>query len=104
MTQCRRRRRDHPLTAKIPWRSLLRLNPSNNSSNDLLNCQVGGVNDVHPPARIAALPTGPTLPLHLTQLSLPDYILAPLGIDGVHALPGRPRKHVLCRSVCPSLP
>jgi hypothetical protein len=59
---------------------------------------------MHTPSRVTAFPTGPTLPTHRIELSAAYHILPPLGIDGVHALSRRPGQHILCDSMCFTLP
>ena len=83
---------------------LLRPNPSNNLVDHLINRKIGRVENMHTPSRVTALPIGPTLPPHRIELSAAYHILPPLGIDGVHALPRRPGQHILCHSMCSTLP
>jgi hypothetical protein len=81
------------------WPSLLRLNPTDYSVDNLLNRKIGGIDHVHAPSRVATLPSGPAFPSHRIDLYAAYYILPPLRLDGVHALPRCPREHILCPSV-----
>ena len=83
---------------------LLRPNPSNNLVDHLVNRKIGRVENMHTPSRVTALPIGPTVPPHHIELSAAYHILPPLGIDRVHALPRRPGQHILCNSMCSTLP
>jgi hypothetical protein len=77
----------------------LRLNPSNNPLNYLINRKIGRVEDMHAPSRVTTLPIVPTLPPHRIDLRAAYHILPPLRVNGMHTLPRRPGQHILCRSV-----
>jgi hypothetical protein len=81
------------------WPSLLRLNPTDYSVDNLVNRKIAGIDHVHAPSRFATLPSGPAFSSHRIDLYAAYYILPPLRFDGVHALPHCPREHILCHSV-----